>query len=56
MSGPDANADASTQSLEVGTIDTRLEVLTVPVSDADRDQELYPCLGWRSAADIVATH
>jgi hypothetical protein len=33
MSTTDANTDTSTESPEVGTIDMKLEVVTLPVSD-----------------------
>jgi catechol 2,3-dioxygenase-like lactoylglutathione lyase family enzyme len=38
---------------EVGTIDMKLEVVTVPVSDVDRAKRFYQSLGWRLDADIV---
>jgi catechol 2,3-dioxygenase-like lactoylglutathione lyase family enzyme len=41
-------------SPETGTVDMRLEVVTVPVSDVDRAKEFYVGLGWRLDADIVA--
>jgi catechol 2,3-dioxygenase-like lactoylglutathione lyase family enzyme len=30
-----------------GTIDMKLEVVTIPVSDVDRAKEFYASLGWR---------
>ena len=36
------------------TVDMRLEVVTVPVSDVDRAKEFYVSLGWRLDADIAA--
>ena len=36
------------------TVDMRLEVVTVPVSDVDRAKEFYVGLGWRLDADIAA--
>jgi len=44
-----------TQKPEVGTVDMKLEVVTVPVSDVDRTKEFYQNLGWRLDADIVAS-
>ena len=41
-------------STEVGTIDMKLEVITLPVSDVDRAKRFYESLGWRCDADIVA--
>jgi catechol 2,3-dioxygenase-like lactoylglutathione lyase family enzyme len=37
----------------VGTIDMKLEVVTLPVSDVDRAKRFYQSLGWRLDADIV---
>jgi catechol 2,3-dioxygenase-like lactoylglutathione lyase family enzyme len=37
-----------------GTIDMKLEVVTVPVSDVDRAKRFYQGLGWRLDADISA--
>ncbi len=43
----------STESSRPGTIDMKLEVVTVPVSDVDRAKNFYQRLGWRVDADIV---
>ena len=40
-------------STGVGTVDMKLEVVTLPVSDVDRAKEFYKSLGWRLDADIV---
>ena len=53
MSTTDANTDTSTESPEVGTIDMKLEVVTLPVSDVDRAKSFYQSLGWRLDADFV---
>ena len=37
-----------------GSVDMRLEVVTVPVSDVDRAKDFYVSLGWRLDADIAA--
>ena len=47
------DATASTQVPDVGTIDMKLEVVTVPVSDVDRSKRFYQSLGWRLDADIA---
>jgi catechol 2,3-dioxygenase-like lactoylglutathione lyase family enzyme len=39
---------------EPGTVDMGLEVVTLPVADADRAKRFYESLGWRLDADIVA--
>jgi catechol 2,3-dioxygenase-like lactoylglutathione lyase family enzyme len=44
---------ASTEATELSTIDMKLEVVTVPVSDADRAKEFYTRLGWRMDIDLV---
>jgi catechol 2,3-dioxygenase-like lactoylglutathione lyase family enzyme len=44
---------ATSQESEVGTIDMKLEVVTLPVSDVDRAKRFYQSLGWRLDADIV---
>jgi catechol 2,3-dioxygenase-like lactoylglutathione lyase family enzyme len=44
---------ASTEMPGAGTIDMKLEVVTVPVSDVDRAKRFYQSLGWRLDADIV---
>ena len=52
MSSTDASG-TSGQKPEVGTIDMKLEVVTVAVSDVDRAKAFYQSLGWRLDADIV---
>lgn len=53
MSGTDARGSTSAQMPEVGAIDMKLEVVTLPVSDVDRAKRFYQSLGWRMDADIV---
>jgi catechol 2,3-dioxygenase-like lactoylglutathione lyase family enzyme len=53
MSCTGAGSDTSTEIPEAGTIDMKLEVVTVPVSDVDRAKQFYQSLGWRLDADIV---
>ena len=36
-----------------GSVDMKLEVLIIPVSDADRAKEFYARLGWRLDADVA---
>jgi catechol 2,3-dioxygenase-like lactoylglutathione lyase family enzyme len=45
--GQDATTDA-----RVGTVDMKLEVITIPVSDVDRAKGFYEGLGWRLDADF----
>ena len=47
------DATTSAQAPGVGTIDMKLEVVTVPVSDVDRSKRFYQSLGWRLDADIA---
>ena len=54
MSSTDASTDTSTEVSEVGTIDMKLEVVTLPVSDVDRAKSFYQSLGWRLDADFAA--
>jgi catechol 2,3-dioxygenase-like lactoylglutathione lyase family enzyme len=53
MSDTSVNADTSSEIPEVGTIDMKLEVVTLPVSDVDRAKGFYQSLGWRLDADIA---
>ena len=53
MASTDVSSNTSTQLPEVGTIDMKLEVVTLPVSDVDRAKRFYQRLGWRTDADIV---
>jgi catechol 2,3-dioxygenase-like lactoylglutathione lyase family enzyme len=47
------DADTSSDIPELGSIEMKLEVVTVAVSDVDRAKEFYQTLGWRLDADIV---
>jgi catechol 2,3-dioxygenase-like lactoylglutathione lyase family enzyme len=47
------SAEASQAIPNVGTVDMRLEVVTLPVTDVDRVKGFYQGLGWRLDADIV---
>jgi len=40
-------------SIPAGTVDMKLEVVTIPVSDVDRAKAFYESLGWRLDADIA---
>jgi catechol 2,3-dioxygenase-like lactoylglutathione lyase family enzyme len=52
MSTTSTSADTTGQVPEA-TVDMRLEVVTLPVSDIDRAKAFYVGLGWRLDADIV---
>ena len=47
-----SSTDTSTEAPAVGTIDMRLEVVTLPVSDVDRAKRFYQSLGWRLDTDF----
>ena len=55
MSSTGASADSSTEVPEVATIDMKLEVVTLPVSDVDRAKSFYQSLGWRFDIDLVVS-
>src|ERR1700733_2629793 len=44
----------STASASVPSVDMKLEVIVIPVSDVDRAKEFYSRLGWRLDADRTA--
>jgi catechol 2,3-dioxygenase-like lactoylglutathione lyase family enzyme len=44
--------DAAAEPQDIGTIDMKLEVITLPVSDVDRAKRFYQRLGWRLDADF----
>jgi catechol 2,3-dioxygenase-like lactoylglutathione lyase family enzyme len=48
-----ASPGSSTEVPEVGTIDMKLEVVTLPVSDVDRAKSFYQSLGWRLDIDLA---
>jgi catechol 2,3-dioxygenase-like lactoylglutathione lyase family enzyme len=52
MSTTDASTGASTAAPAPGTIDMKLEVIAIPVSDVDRAKSFYESLGWRLDADF----
>ena len=50
MSSTDMTTDTSAP--RAGTVDMKLEVVTLPVSDLDRAKSFYQSLGWRLDADF----
>ena len=48
-----ASTGTSTDVPEAATIDMKLEVVALPVSDIDRAKGFYQSLGWRLDADIL---
>lgn len=41
------------EALKAGTVDMKLEVAVIPVSDIDRAKRFYGDLGWRLDADHI---
>jgi catechol 2,3-dioxygenase-like lactoylglutathione lyase family enzyme len=48
-----SSTDSSTEVPQPGTIDMKLEVVTLPVSDVEGAKRFYQRLGWRLDADLV---
>ncbi len=53
MSSTLLRGDAETRTAMTPTVDMRLEVVVIPVSDVDRAKRFYGGLGWRLDADFV---
>jgi catechol 2,3-dioxygenase-like lactoylglutathione lyase family enzyme len=53
MSSTDAQTEQATGGSRVGSVDTKLEVVVVPVSDVERAKDFYGKLGWRLDADFA---
>jgi catechol 2,3-dioxygenase-like lactoylglutathione lyase family enzyme len=53
MSSTDVHGETSTDVPEPGTIDMKLEVVNLPVSDVDRAKRFYQSLGWRLDGDFA---
>jgi catechol 2,3-dioxygenase-like lactoylglutathione lyase family enzyme len=51
MSQTGASMSQHNYDASVGTVDMKLEVIVIPVSDVDRAKEFYRKLGWRLDAD-----
>ena len=51
MSQTGASASQLKYDASVGTVNMKLEVIVIPVSDVDRAKEFYRKLGWRLDAD-----
>lgn len=56
MSSVDVRNEASILSAETVSLDMKIEVVVVPVSDVDRAKHFYQSLGWHVDADYVAGH
>jgi catechol 2,3-dioxygenase-like lactoylglutathione lyase family enzyme len=52
MSGTQTSKQPSNQIPTAATVDLKLEVVVLPVSDVDRSKRFYEGLGWRMDADF----
>src|SRR4051812_36073209 len=52
MSSTQMNRHAATKDRGSDTLDMKLQVVLVPVSDVDRAKRFYESLGWRVDADF----
>jgi len=52
MSSTQTINEHPTQAASTGTVDLKLEVVTIPVSDIERAKRFYEGLGWRLDADF----
>ena len=53
MSRVQDRGEPATDTTGLETIDLKLEVVVIPVSDVDRAKDFYVRLGWRLDADVV---
>jgi catechol 2,3-dioxygenase-like lactoylglutathione lyase family enzyme len=53
MSSTDIRGESPQAVVEPGTVDMKLEVMAVPVSDIDRAKRFYQGLGWRTDAELT---
>ena len=54
MTTPQAPSETAIAAPRVRTVDMKLEVVVIPVSDVDRAKRFYGGLGWRLDADFAA--
>jgi catechol 2,3-dioxygenase-like lactoylglutathione lyase family enzyme len=54
MSGTQMHSETATGTARARTVDMKLEVIVIPVSDVDRAKQFYDGLGWRLDADFAA--
>ncbi len=53
MSSVHERSEPAVPTPNEGTVDLKLEVVVIPVSDVDRAKDFYVRLGWRLDADVV---
>ncbi len=54
MSSTQVRSETAIETPRARTVDMKLEVVVIPVSDVDRAKEFYGRLGWRLDADFAA--
>jgi len=54
MSTTQMSKESATEAPSATTIETKLEVVVLPVSDVERSKRFYMSLGWRLDADFAA--
>jgi len=54
MTVTQVRSEAATETPSVQTLDMKLEIVVIPVSDVDRAKAFYGRLGWRLDADFAA--
>ena len=54
MSNTQVRSETAIETPRARTVDMKLEVVVIPVSDVDRAKEFYGSLGWRLDADFAA--
>src|SRR5271156_2524853 len=50
----EVQSNDATSDTKVAKVDTKFEIVVIPVSDVDRAKEFYARLGWRLDADYAA--
>lgn len=53
MSTAEVSSETAVETARAQTVDMKLEVVVIPVSDVDRAKRFYGSLGWRLDADFV---
>jgi catechol 2,3-dioxygenase-like lactoylglutathione lyase family enzyme len=53
MSDPKARSETTIETPSTRTVDLKLEIVVIPVSDVDRAKRFYGDLGWRLDADFA---
>jgi catechol 2,3-dioxygenase-like lactoylglutathione lyase family enzyme len=53
MSTTELSSEIAIENPRAGTVDMKLEVIVIPVSDVERAKRFYGSLGWRLDADFV---